>query len=100
MSRIDIRAKLHNLIGHLRRNEMIDAYDLLLKMSTQMDEDYYINGPALAERYRDEFETMCLKHSLNIERRDGSNTLKLGDYKDTTVQQIWEWHVERMAEKL
>lgn len=41
MDKIDIRAKLHNVIGHLRRNELIDAYDLVLRMSQQMDNDYY-----------------------------------------------------------
>ena len=41
MSKIDIRAKLHNLMGHLRRNEIIDAYELLVKMSAQEDAIYY-----------------------------------------------------------
>lgn len=41
MSKIDIRAKLHNVLGHIRRNEIIDAYELVLKMSAQMDEEFY-----------------------------------------------------------
>jgi hypothetical protein len=41
--KIDIRAELHTLKGHLRNNRIIDAYDLLNRMSKQMDDEYYNN---------------------------------------------------------
>lgn len=44
--KIDIRAELYTLSGHLRSNRIIDAYDLLKKMSAQMDEEYF-NNPKL-----------------------------------------------------
>ncbi len=39
--KIDIRAKLHNVMGHLRFNEIVQAFELVQKMSAQMDEEYY-----------------------------------------------------------
>lgn len=39
--KIDIRSSLHVLMGYLRRNNWVDAYELLLKMSKQMDDEYY-----------------------------------------------------------
>lgn len=41
MDKINIRAKLHNVMGHIRRNEFIDAFELVQKMSIQMDIEYY-----------------------------------------------------------
>ena len=38
---IDIRAELHRVMGHLRRGELIDAYELVQKMSKQMDSEFY-----------------------------------------------------------
>lgn len=43
--KIDIRSKLHEVIGYLRRNEWINAHDLVVKMSKQMDEEYYNAKP-------------------------------------------------------
>lgn len=40
-NKIDVREALHTVIGMLRRNEIINAYDLLSKMSKQMDDEYY-----------------------------------------------------------
>ena len=39
--KIDIRQSLHKVIGCLRSNEIIPAYELLVKMSAQEDGKYY-----------------------------------------------------------
>ncbi len=39
--KIDVRAELHTLQGHLRNNRIIDAFELVKAMNKQMDDEYY-----------------------------------------------------------
>lgn len=53
MDKIDIRGSLHELNGLLRNNRIIDAYDLLLKMSKQVDDEFYAPYRKDPNEYRD-----------------------------------------------
>lgn len=54
--KIDIRQEMHRVIGHLRRGEWIMAYEWVLKMSKQLDDDYY-NNPANFKKNKDDRRT-------------------------------------------
>lgn len=41
MRKLDVRAEMHKVIGALRRGEWIIAYELVIVISKQLDDEYY-----------------------------------------------------------